>query len=642
MADYTIDNNPFYNAVSKEVSDELDERARKYSARARGKDANHDIHEWLYGKTAYVTIEYDGNVVLEPPTGGFKTVYDSTNYYPKPVVNSVRISNEGDYGSLLKAEINFTVFTLKQLNEFSKTLLFVGSNSKLDPKPVIIKYGWTRGGDGKKDDQFFGFVTNFNWTLRPDGGFDCVSQLVGEGYFSLNTRADATITKHIYNNPNLAKFGAAVTTADETKPTQTTSGEVTVSPLNWIEQIKTIKKTSSTFGSITVSGTKISANPGEYGILILDLELSKQNDTKDAAAPPVKQEIRYVTLGFICNAITSTLQANSIVFKDHAYICNKDVTLGWKYPELVSSDPKNILFPGFSKYGDTNILPDEKIKMGDVGNNAVNLSNILVSVDFLFELLTAMQNENTARMNFKTTDVSISAFLKKIFEKINKCSGGLYALTISNPTSKDTIKSDLNKWLVLDTQYIPEAKGSVPKIIPVIVSESGNGNYNSIVRNVAMTSKLPAEMATAQFVSAASTLTNKTPTFIGLEANVSLPEPTKKPEDVRETLKNNAKAALTKGFAPDSIRSLETSLNDFRVFATPPTGKNSWKQGFPIPIELTITLDGIKGFRFGNAISINYLPAGYDKVVFTITKIEHNISNNDWTTTLTTVCRAKI
>ena len=47
-------------------------------------------------------------------------------------------------------------------------------------------------------------------------------------------------------------------------------------------------------------------------------------------------------------------------------------------------------------------------------------------------------------------------------------------------------------------------------------------------------------------------------------------------------------------------------------------------------------------FRFGNTIKIDYLPEGYEKVVFTVTKIEHVIENNDWTTQLSTVCRTKV
>jgi hypothetical protein len=61
----------------------------------------------------------------------------------------------------------------------------------------------------------------------------------------------------------------------------------------------------------------------------------------------------------------------------------------------------------------------------------------------------------------------------------------------------------------------------------------------------------------------------------------------------------------------------------------------------PYPIDFSATLDGIEGFQFGNTVTTNYLPAVYqnNRVAFTVTKIDHTIQNNDWTTTVATICR---
>ena len=61
----------------------------------------------------------------------------------------------------------------------------------------------------------------------------------------------------------------------------------------------------------------------------------------------------------------------------------------------------------------------------------------------------------------------------------------------------------------------------------------------------------------------------------------------------------------------------------------------------PFPLNFSATIDGIEGFVFGNVITTNYLPAVYQttKLAFTVTKVEHLIANNDWTTILSTVCR---
>jgi hypothetical protein len=67
-------------------------------------------------------------------------------------------------------------------------------------------------------------------------------------------------------------------------------------------------------------------------------------------------------------------------------------------------------------------------------------------------------------------------------------------------------------------------------------------------------------------------------------------------------------------------------------------GGNSF-ESTPFPVEFSATIDGVEGFRFGDCISSNALPARYTKtaglrVIFTITKYTHKIENQDWTTTL--------
>jgi hypothetical protein len=59
------------------------------------------------------------------------------------------------------------------------------------------------------------------------------------------------------------------------------------------------------------------------------------------------------------------------------------------------------------------------------------------------------------------------------------------------------------------------------------------------------------------------------------------------------------------------------------------------------PIKLKIKLDGIHGFKQGNSITTNWLPTGYNSknCYFTVLKISHTISNNDWYTELEAMYR---
>ena len=67
-----------------------------------------------------------------------------------------------------------------------------------------------------------------------------------------------------------------------------------------------------------------------------------------------------------------------------------------------------------------------------------------------------------------------------------------------------------------------------------------------------------------------------------------------------------------------------------------------WLNNAVYPIDLSITIDGISGFKFGDVITTNLVPKQYYtdyKMVFTVTKINHTIKDGIWETTLNTKSR---
>ena len=59
-----------------------------------------------------------------------------------------------------------------------------------------------------------------------------------------------------------------------------------------------------------------------------------------------------------------------------------------------------------------------------------------------------------------------------------------------------------------------------------------------------------------------------------------------------------------------------------------------------IPLSFELTLDGISGIKIYNKLNINneFLPSNYpESLSFIITKVNHNISNNNWDTSLSTI-----
>ena len=53
----------------------------------------------------------------------------------------------------------------------------------------------------------------------------------------------------------------------------------------------------------------------------------------------------------------------------------------------------------------------------------------------------------------------------------------------------------------------------------------------------------------------------------------------------------------------------------------------------PIPVTISMELDGIGGLQVGNVFAVDYLPETYRKYCyFVITKVDHNISTSGWST----------
>jgi muramidase (phage lysozyme) len=84
---------------------------------------------------------------------------------------------------------------------------------------------------------------------------------------------------------------------------------------------------------------------------------------------------------------------------------------------------------------------------------------------------------------------------------------------------------------------------------------------------------------------------------------------------------------------------LNFAYRDFLAYLARIDERNNFKA--IIPTELSVTLDGIGGIVIGNIFSINQdiIPKGYRstsgrRLAYIVTRISHNLQDNDWTTTL--------
>lgn len=145
--------------------------------------------------------------------------YESLGFRPSPGIESVDVKSKGTYGTLRDAEVNFKVWTLEDLEVMQKLYLRPGYS-------VLLEWGHSQQlnsstapgtlnsdistynnffddieGDltndvmlvfekalkkiqGEADynyDSFVGYITNFNWSLNNNGGYDCSVKIVAKG-----------------------------------------------------------------------------------------------------------------------------------------------------------------------------------------------------------------------------------------------------------------------------------------------------------------------------------------------------------------------------------------------------------------------------------------------------------------------------
>jgi len=161
--------------------------------------------------------------------------YESLGFRPTPGINSVSVKSKGTYGSLREAEVNVTVWTLEDLEMMQALylrpgftiLLEWGHSLQLDsetgtvnkdiqvykkflrnkvPKDIIQNDLRDIAFDSDYNyDSMVGYVSNFNWSFRDDGGYDCMVKIISSGTV-LESIAVTFDTSNVYPPDQLASW----------------------------------------------------------------------------------------------------------------------------------------------------------------------------------------------------------------------------------------------------------------------------------------------------------------------------------------------------------------------------------------------------------------------------------------------------
>ena len=527
-------------------------------------------------------------------------------------------------------------------------------------KHIEIYYGWSnRSHDGVNNGKFKGLLYNFSYDIQDDGSFSCNADCVGEGYFISGLNLNSEISKD-----NKQK--------DE-KSTETLINNI----YSLIETNinKALKENHNTNYYPQYNLVNFTNNS----------EWQKAANNDNSGIQQNKSNWYIELVGFI-NIINENLLNDSNIKVNVNAISYYD-----RY--IKSADPSIIIFPdeNMGKYSDNIIFnvnsefkrPYTYVQQNPDKELIVDLGKTLISTNFIREII------DSSNVNNDTNDILFKPFINKIFDVIKDNSGGFYNLALTTDIINDnnTTREQLN---IKEINYLsmPPDNNYSNKIL-----QFEPFTKNSIVKAQSLSSQLPDKMATALYLGDSSVINDKVKDiFLGNETapdqqkpenekidydaidkllakpkTQSQPNYSQSPDsnapntntfDSFETryedetfaksktfekfkmIDNIKQAAYTLSFDQNvnNVQSLKTALYTY----TSKDEDSPMTNSFLLPLNFSLTLEGINGFKFGNIISSTYLPTKYikhkNKIVFIITKISDSIENGEWTTEIETQC----
>ena len=626
--------NPFLQEVDKFVKNELSVRQNILGRRVRGVGASYPKPvEWAYAKTAWgivssksvrgVTLGLPGSKVMSDSKGNL-TLYNASRNVPnKPLLSEIEITNEGSLGSMLRATFKFTIYPELTQNGFDlegvERAFFIPGNE------ITIRWGWSISGNTNKacQGEFDGIIYNFNWSLNEDLSVSATVSAVSPSALSvgisaeMSTRTDVDgLTAQVTDPADLELVGSnIIKVIDVDLAAQSGSLQLSDGQAIYIPSIETVSKKM------------------DYVAIGLPFQESEETNVNDIP-PPISQTFWYIKLGSIAEFINALLadfdDPIKTIFKVQ---CFGNETQYLK--DVKSAYPIDVYFPDYQMgaYGSLNPFSEENSFLTEgVSENTINIGNILIGVDFLKKTFEDLVADNAANITYK----NLTKFLEEITKRINHASGNMYQFTniMFEPKVNNIDRSTGVSILSVEDYNLHTG-------LTVKPFQFDSTIFKPIIRAVNISSSPPGPSATAAFVAARG----------NVKPEVSDVQVAKNDQRDKQTfwreyntaignMRSLANVAKARGFNQNWSESFRANLVKYKK--TSLNNDAHWLYNAVYPVNLSITIDGINGFKFGDTLKTQMIPRTYNSdynMVFTVSKITHIIKENDWETTLDTFSR---
>jgi len=592
-----------------------------------------------------------------------------TGYRPMGGITSLTVTSKNTYGTLQQAEVSFVLWTLEDLEKASNlyfkpgysALLEWGHSVYVDTDGNIERTGVNHGTvadekffkDGKfvtiennvnairenhsyNYDGLFGFITNFNWSFRADGGYDCSIKIVSKGSVldSLKTGKASDAASPADNEEEQDKEDLKTAWHAHFAPIEKayTGLRYNEEKRRVIDGNKAIDDAKvglkgSNLKKFSAFGFETDIVEGSYALAINEKSIN----------------LRYIPLYTVLDIFNNygTIQepkTKQSLVKFDIESQNKYLT----YDEHFSLDPLPVVLPKVPKGDYTNY----SLTRGDLhksieqfaGTNSDKIMYLMVSTHLV-------KGELDKVIDSTEEGLGILDAIKGILAAINSALGGINELDISK-VSEDT-------YTIVDRKKTLFENEASPK--PPVLAVTG---LSSTILDLSLSSTISNQIAAQVSIAAQGAPGNFSDNVSNLlrwngatvDRHFKRKETNKDTENNDEAEQREAKFKekydeVWKDFNEKDSDYLGATWADCKPGAISliqrgvrPQFKGGKVPG-TIPVELKIKMLGIAGMKIGQSFKIKpgVLPSIYDSFGYLITGLNHEIgSDNKWYTNIKT------
>lgn len=631
--------------------------------------------------------------------------YSSIGYRPMPGIDSFRIDSKNRFGTLREASVDFQVWSVEQLTEMESLYLrpgftvllewghsiylkkktekdkaFISSTTPItvanyftgtqDKEKVQEKINELKKSSNHNYDGIFGYIKNFSWSYRTDGGYDCKLTIISAGELIESVRVSLSTSqtglkaqeaKDTYSGKSplhvilTAMDSYAASSAPDLLTNETPEERKSKISKYYDNLQEFLKVNSATKGiyseyltevetksKVVIDQNKVpSTTEVAKKITALAFKLKGSNNEEDSSDSSAFSYIQFGDLLTLLNVLYLLKdENNNNIF---SFSIDKMKSLFYTFPDHLALDPGVAVLSKTStentklKYTISDWIFTDPLVDQETKENLTDKSilNIFLNVKYVLSVLDGVNDKNESER-------TVLAFVEGILSGLTRTMGNINDFGLH-------YEEDEAQYYIVDRKLTPNRNNLSKSLINLT-------GLKATVTNVSLSSRLSPNIASMIAISAQASGTDVDQdvesmfrwnrglvdrivgerNFVTIEQEDQVAKITDLVVTVSQQVSNFNRTFSYNSQVYDGLVNTHKQLMLYLSTRFNNTTQSAGAPGI-IPFDLNITLDGIGGVKIGQAFRINkgILPAKYDDIVaFIITGVSHVVQSNKWNTEL--------